>query len=260
MSSALQIAACQGMSFYKKAAIDTWELSEYSSPGAPTLFLGMYFKEDVSRLMGHTGKKFIFWNGSDVTRTVNSPEWHEPIRKSGAVHACHNKQLADELKSIGIEAEVSPTLFAPPYLYPPSYKWSPRPALYMTVHPGREEEYGLSMAVDLFRYTGADLYVYGTSGYGRLGNVHLRPWLPEDVWKKETDGMQGALRLNKHDGTSQIVIKALLRGHYAIVTSRPWDAFKGIKDLATEERPNTETIPGLNKWIDRVRLEEAWVK
>jgi len=257
--SNLQVAACTGMSFYSKAAINTWGLQEYKHPDAPTLFLGMYFKEDVSRLMGHTGKKFIFWNGSDVTRTIASPEWQEPIRKSGAIHACHNKQLADELKSIGIVAEVSPTLFANKESYPPSYFGSPRPALYMTVHPGREEEYGLSMAVDLFRYLDADLYVYGAAEKGRLGNVHLRGWLPEGVWSRETRAMQGALRLNKHDGTSQIVIKALLRGHYAIVTPRPWDAYKGVRDLASEPQANVETIPNLNGWIDRVREEALWI-
>lgn len=251
-----QVAACPGMVFYKDAAKKAWGLQEYASIEAPTLFLGIYFKEDLTKLMAHRGAKYLFWNGSDVSRTLASPAWHEPLLKSGAVHACHNKALADELATIGIKAEVSPTLFAQAWQYQPSFTPMSRPKLYMTVHPGREEEYGMSMAIDIFRYVDASLYVYG-AGQGRLGNTHFRPWMPEEEWEYETRGMQGALRLNKHDGTSQIVIKAILRGHYAIITPRPWDAFKQVVDLGTETLPNPETIPNLNGWIDRILKEEG---
>lgn len=249
----IQIAACEGMKFYRDAAKRTWKLGDYTSKDEPTLFLGMYFKEDVVRLKDHVGPKFLFWNGSDVSRTLASPAWHEPILRSGAVHACHNQALADELATIGIKAEVSPTLFDHPEAY--EKRWTPctHPRVYMTVHPGREEEYGLSMAADIMRYADADLYVYGNAGgRARIGNIHLRGVVTEDQWKEETKWMQGALRLNKHDGTSQIVIKAILRGHYAIVTPKPWEAFKGVQDLGSELEANPDSIPNLNGWINKV--------
>jgi hypothetical protein len=243
------------MSFYQGAAMKAWDLIDYRDPAAPTLFLGMYFKEDVLRLKEHKGPKYLFWNGSDVSRTLASPEWHEPIKASGAEHACHNKQLADELKTIGIDAEISPTLFAKPYRYELSYEHSSKPRVFMTAHPGRENEYGLYNAVELFRHLPGDLYVYGLKGVGRAGNVHFRGWLPEEQWAQETSTMQGALRLNVHDGTSQIVIKAILRGQYAIVTKDLWEAYRALDALSTEPYPSVETIPNLNGWIDRVLKE-----
>ncbi|MCK7512182.1 MAG: hypothetical protein MZV70_54490 [Desulfobacterales bacterium] len=109
------------------------------------------------------------------------------------MHAAHTKELADELASIGITAEVSPTLFGNRDDYISVWKPNVEPKLYMTVHPGREEEYGLSMAMDIMAYTKAHLYVYGSpGGYRRIHNVHFRGWVDERTWRTETWGMQGA--------------------------------------------------------------------
>jgi hypothetical protein len=254
--SNLAIYSCGGMKFYRDAAQRTFRLDDYS-PDKPTLFLGVYFREDLSVLMTHKSRAYVFWNGSDVSRTLQHLEWHEPLRKVRAEHATHNAALAKELLSIGITAEISPILFHPRELYRASYYPSHRPKVYMTIHPGREEEYGLSMAVDIFRYLDADLYVYGNAGGSyRMGNVHFRGWVDEWVWSEETSHMHGALRLNKHDGTSQIVLKAELRGHYTIVTPSPWEAFKGVSDLSSEPHANLERTANVNTWIDGVQRRE----
>ena len=256
--SKLTVHACEGMKFYRDKAKEAFGLGDYRD-ASPALFLGIYFKEDLLALTSHLHeRKYVFWNGSDVSRTLAHPEWHEPIRKVLAKHACHNAQLAAELATIGINAEVSPILFAPPYMYSETtYVHHVRPRVFMTVHPGREEEYGLSQAVDIFRYLHADLYVYGNAGgSSRLGNIHLRGWIDEDLWRYETAKMQAALRLNKHDGTSQIVIKAILRGQYAIVTPSSWEAYKGLQSLSDEAMPNVDKVPGLNAWITKVLEEE----
>jgi len=253
----LGVYACEGMKFYREEAAKAFELEAYS-PDKPALFLGIYFKEDLTTLLAHKSRAYLFWNGSDVSRTVRSTEWHEPLRRLKVEHATHNTQLAAELATIGIKAEVSPILFAPAYMYSEvTYLHNVRPKVFMTIHPKREEEYGLSMAVDIFRYLNADLYVYGNAGGTyRLGNVHFRGWIPEAEWRYETAKMQAALRLNKHDGTSQIVIKAILRGQYAIVTPSPWEAFKGVHDLASEQVANVDKVPDLNAWIDKIQRRE----
>jgi len=252
----MTVYACPGMKFYVDALKRHLMFMPYD-PKSAALFLGIYFRDDLDQLIAHEGPRYVFWNGSDVVRTVRSEGWHPMLRKVEAVHATHTQALADELATIGITATVSPTLFDRPSHYGRSWVMpGGHPKVYMTTHGGRDEEYGVPQAIDLVRYTNASLYIYGNEGMsGRYGNVHFRGTVSEEVWKSETDSMHAALRLNAHDGMSQIVMKALLRGHYSIQTTNLWSAFKSLRDLETEEYANPDKCPPLNLWLNSIMKE-----
>ena len=110
----MKIYFCQSMSFFGEKLAKLLNLKRFKKPWdlydkEDLLFMGLYFEEDYSlfSLMKNC-KKWIFWNGSDVSRLLQNPEWIKIIQENPAIHACHNKQLQDEIASIGIKAEIRP--------------------------------------------------------------------------------------------------------------------------------------------------------
>lgn len=241
------VAYCEGMKFYGEA-LERMGFARYEN-GTPCLFLGLYFQADYDRLFNHCGRRFIFWNGSDVLRTIQNPAWHDQLRSSTITHACHNEQLRGELESIGVKATVEPTFFADEAEYAGRRRQAiGRPEFYMTSHPGRDAEYGVPEAVQMFaRHPEAELHVFGGGDDFGGDNVTYHGTVGESEWDGLTDGMRGCVRLNRHDGLSQIVVKAILRGHYPV-----YDEPGLTKALAATE-PNSEVVPRLNEWISKVR-------
>jgi len=177
-------------------------------------FQGLYFDEDYEVFRNHRGYKEVFWNGSDVLRLLRSPERVSIIKEFKAKHTCHNKQLQDELASVGIEAMIKPMFFGDIEDYPVSYKPSDKPQVYITCNEGREEEYGvpqvLEKAKELKEFT---FHIYGINGTN-TDNVIYHGWT--DKMDEETKSFQAVIRLNKHDGFSQTVMKGILMGQHVI--------------------------------------------
>jgi hypothetical protein len=239
------VSYCDGMKFYGERLIKMG-FAPYEN-GVPCLFLGLYFPEDYEKLMNHCGRRYIFWNGSDVLRVAQKPGWHNNLRSSTITHACHNEQLRGELETMKIKATIEPTLFGDVNSYPVSYVPGPPWRVYMNCRVGREAEYGLPEAVRMFAgLTDYELHVYGNCEKEWGANIIYHGEVPEEQMDDETASMQGCLRLNKHDGLSQIVIKSILRGQYPVLNEQM------LKDLAGKTGPNTETIPNLNVWIHKL--------
>ena len=257
----IQVYACQGMKFYRDALIKMG-FKPYLYPDKPALFLGTYNSDDVVQMLLHNGPGYVFWNGTDALHLKNHPEWSKVLRDLPHVHAAHHQGLADEVHSIlGHKVEVSPTLFREPADFPVCFKRTEPVRFYMNTHAGRHEEYGVLAAMDIFgSIPGKDieLCVYGDRPpYTPPNNVHFMGRYPESIMDTQTSQMQGALRLNKHDGTSQIVIKSLLWGQWPVVTKWPTEALSKLLDYSTMNVPNRSYIPGLNAFIDRLRREHA---
>ncbi|MFA5153054.1 MAG: hypothetical protein WC554_10870, partial [Clostridia bacterium] len=109
------------------------------------LFIGLYSIEDYKIFAEHQGRKAIFWNGSDVSILKEEPAYQEILRAQPRItHATHNEQLQKELEELGIEAVIAPIFFGDKNAIKPSFIPGEITEFYMTMHPGREEEYGLT--------------------------------------------------------------------------------------------------------------------
>lgn len=182
----------------------------------PVFFQGLYFDEDYEIFQNHKGKKTVFWNGSDVLRLLDSQERIHIIKQFPVTHFCHNKQLQDELASVGINAEIRPIFFGEIEDYPVSYKQSDKPQVYMTCNQYRENEYGIPQVLEVAKeLPEIKFHIYGINGQN-TDNVIYHGWIEEDKMDKEIKDFQGVMRLNRHDGFSQTVMKAILMGQHPI--------------------------------------------
>jgi hypothetical protein len=207
---------CGGMKFYGER-LERMGFGKYD-PLRPALFLGFYFDADYEVYRNHIGMKYVFWNGSDVSILLRKPWAQELLKNSPATHICHNEMLAKELRTVGIEPLVEPIFFADINDYPVSFTPQERMGVYINAHPGREDEYGIPWAyMASKRLPNFDFYVYGVQGQD-TDNLKYMGWVDESVADEGMSKCHVCLRLNHHDGLSQLICKAALWGHYVITT------------------------------------------
>jgi site-specific DNA-adenine methylase len=73
---------------------------------------------------------------------------------------------------------------------------------------------------------------------------------------EEIKNYQGCLRLNKHDGVSQIIIKSQLLGLYTYITRDKEELINNLKELKNKIEPyiiDTYHIKDLN-WINQLEI------
>jgi len=197
---------CQGMGFFGKKA-EQW-FGKYNKE-KPTFFVGLYFDECYKTFLQHSSDRYVFWNGSDVLRLLRNSGHQEILKKVPAIHACHNEQLIAELASVGVKALIRPIFFGDVNKYK-------KTACYMIAHPGRESEYGVDQVIQFAEiHPEYNFSVYGLSGVSSK-NILYKGHIDENIMDSEIEKMNICLRLNKHDGFSQTVIKALLMGHRVV--------------------------------------------
>lgn len=255
----IQVYGCRGMSFYTQA-LERMGFAPYSDPDLPVLFLGTYTQNDVNAMAAHRGPGYVLWNGTDVIHLSRHPEWQAVLRGLPFGHAAHHPDLAHEAMLLtGKPTEVSPTFFHEPADYPRCFVHSKPAHFFMSTHAGRHEEYGIDAAMEVFDKLPKDFHldVYGDPPALKAipRNVTIRGRYPETVMDLQTKNMQGAIRLNRHDGTSQIVIKSTLWGQWPIVTTNRDLLPSLVMDRGMMTEANTEVIPRLNAFLDRIRRE-----
>jgi len=170
--------------------------------------------------------------------------WQLDIQNAKGVHATFSPCRVEKLEKMGITAELHPLFFGDVNRYKRSYKPSPNPQVYTTMHPQREREYGLpslfTIALALpdfgFHIYGIDAVMFNKEAIP--DNLTLHGWVDEETFDRETDDMQGALKLVPTTSVSQTQIKALLRGQYAYSISTYGGLEGMLKDLEGLTRLN----------------------
>lgn len=212
-----EVYYCEGMKFYGERMMTLYGLKPFTGQeGKKVLFMGLYFEKDYETLKNYVGEKVVFWNGSDVSRLLDKREWQEVLKDVSARHFCHNEQLRKELETVGIKAEVKPLFFADVNDYPISFKPKRELEVYVNAHPGREAEYGVPEVWQVARrLPDVKFFVYGVEGVD-TDNLKYMGWVEEDEADRLMSQHHVCLRLNRHDGLSQLIIKAGLWGQYVV--------------------------------------------
>lgn len=186
----------------------------------PALFW-LYTEDDYKYLAAHQGKKYVFWNGSDVLRLANTyaQKVINIVRDPAIRHACQNTLLQSELAVMGIHAIVNPQFYGNEKKYKPEAPLTKD--CYMTSNIGRGIEYGESIVNALaWQFPDWTFHIFGIdpviSTY--CDNVRYYGQVTEDEMDEITKNFGICFRYNQHDGFSQTVMKALMRGHTAITT------------------------------------------
>ena len=232
----MKIRISDGVKFFKEKAKAVFKLEEWQrgDPDKDVLFFGLYYQEDYDDYDKFKGNRTIFWNGTDIIRTIEIRKWLDVVKKHPAKHYCGTQVSADSLKSVGIKAEVVPLFLDDVNNFPISYKHSKTPHIFINCHKGREEEYGIDLIRKIApRVSDATFHIYGINQpkmfyYKKKvptdpptiddehKNILYHGVVSDDEFNSQISQYQCGLRLNEHDGFSQLLGKSILMGQYPI--------------------------------------------
>ena len=196
----------------------------------PAVFFGMYGFPDFISLWKHKGKKAILWCGSDIRHFLNG-YW---LDKDGKIKIkafelapwvetyCENYVENDiekvALGSVGITAKVIPSFLGDVDKYKISFK--PGNKLYTSVSGDDFKLYGWDLIPELaVNNPDIEFHLYGNKEKIEINghhNVIIHGRVPIEQMNKEIKEMQGALRLTKFEGFSEIIAKSILMGQWPV--------------------------------------------
>jgi hypothetical protein len=186
----------------------------------PTMFW-LYDEYSYKLLSSHKGKKYIFWHNQDVLGLLRRFQKYIPdVRYSNIVHVCHNELLRDELSSIGIYSLIRPIFWGDASKYVPSGNPLTKDC-YITANAGRGVEYGeMIMNTLAWKYPDWNFHIFGIDPTIPVycDNLKYYGWISEDEMDEIDKNFMVCFRFNLHDGFSQTVMKARMRGQ-AVITA-----------------------------------------
>ena len=242
------------------------------------VFFGMYNIVDFTRFVLCFRKKVIFWCGSDIKLLKDRQYFQWIIRHSTAKHICENAREQRLLSSFGIQSSIQPCLVDVIDKLPVMFLSSKNPHVYLTIHPGREKEYGLPIVHKIAPFVPeVTFHVFGIGSskatlqegfsYGEVNvpqkdftvratthstvedNIVYHGQVPDPVFNEKITKYHAALRLNTFDGFAETLSKSACMGQYPIsniayphithaTTLRT--LIDALKGLSKKKRPNIE--------------------
>ena len=249
-----------------------WGLERYNPETdreLPLLFFGLYTLSDYDVLKRHNGTKMVFWCGSDLKRLTSNRkgriERFKEIPISSVQHFVENEVEQEELKSLGVESIVRPSFLGDINDFPVSFKPSKTPHVFLSGHQPRGKEYGTGTLERIMkRVPEITFHFYGIKDESH-DNLIFHGWVSDEQMNAEIKDYHCGLRINEHDGCSEVMVKSVLNGGYPItyINYPLIDNYKTdeelimlLKDLKNKTEPNYEArefwIKNLNviPWLE----------
>lgn len=212
---------------------EIWSTEDYTDQDRPTVFFGIYGLPDFYTLWRHKGRKCILWAGSDIQHFLNGYWLDEggkmkihPLQLASWIDTYCESYVENEveknaLASVGVRAKVVPSFLGNVNKFEVSFK--PGNKLYTSVSGDDFELYGWHMLPYLARENpDIEFHCYGNTKPlpillpQALPNLIFHGRVPKEVMNAEIKEMQGALRLTKFDGFSEILAKSILMGQWPV--------------------------------------------
>lgn len=215
-----------------------WGTLEYDpkkNRNEPTVFFGLYDLRDYYALWRHKGKKWVLWAGSDLENLIHGFLFNDGKLKTlskifrgnawvlhilrKAEHWVEDVDEAKKLVRFGIMPQINPSFLGNIDDFPVSYTCFFKPHVYVSGHPGREDEYGFEIVRRIApRCPSTTFHLYGSMPDWKQypSNIVLHGKVPKEQFNREIKKYQCGLRLNKTDGFSEITAKSILMGQYPL--------------------------------------------
>ena len=202
-----------------------WGTTDYKDLDKPTVFFGVYGLPDLMAVRQHRGRKAILWAGTDCLYLINGywlddkgdfrldPKVVGAYLNKTCENWCENNLEYKELLSVGIKAKVCPSYLGDVSKIKPTKKDYDILRGYISVSGDDFKAYGWDRLDELVKdLPGLTVYCYGnTKPYKfKSKNIIVRGRVTQEEMNKETQRMHLAIRLNKHDGFSEVLAKGLL--------------------------------------------------
>ena len=206
-------------------------------------FQGLYHEQDYQTFANHMGERVLYWNGSDVLRTLMQGTWLWLIQHTPAEHLCHSYWQQEVLRRVGVKVKIFPIFFGDLRRYQVHYEQSDTPQVFLTSHNGRDEDYGVDIVERIApKVPDITFHIYGAENETDNKNVVYHGWVKEEKMDKETRKFQGCIK-GGSGGISITLIKSIMMGQYPI----SFNKIKGIWHAPDDE----SFIKQLNKLKDQ---------
>lgn len=259
-----------------------WGLETYNPVtdiNEETVFVGLYGLPDFYTVWKHQGQKYVWWCGTDITNFVNgywldtvgsirlSPKSIATWLNANCEHWVENEVEQLALKKAGIDSQVCPSFLGNINDYKISYKWSNNPKIYTSVSGDDFELYRWNEIPSLaIKYPDIEFHLYGNtkqfpivipSDLMPLENIFIHGRVSKEQMNNEIKEMQGALRLTRMDGFSEILAKSVLWGQWPVsVINYPFmlkvseiKLLKDIQEANIEGRDYYRKILNKYPWV-----------
>lgn len=206
-----------------------WGTSQYLDENAPAVFFGLYGLPDFYALWRHKGRKAVLWAGSDILHFIHGywlddeggiriePQALAEWLNKNVENYVENGVEAENLRVMGIESTIVPSFMGDVRGFDVSYTPRERPEVYASVSGDNFAAYGWEQIEMIADKCDVDFYLYGSDSWqSKHSNVFSRGRVPKEVMNEEVKNMQAGLRLNEHDGFSEILAKSILWGQHPI--------------------------------------------
>lgn len=216
---------------------ETWGTKDYENQDDPTVFFGLYGLPDFYTLWRHGGEKHILWAGSDILHfrkgywldgkgdiafpfqgnNEKTPDFLAKWINANCTNWVENEAEAWQLKDCGIEVDhIQPSFLGNIKNY--KVEFIPGNKVYVSANEGGQMEYGWSIVQAIAcELPQIEFHLYGATWQQQpLENVIVHGRVSKREMNEEIKKMQCGLRLNKHDGFSEITAKSVLWGQYPI--------------------------------------------
>lgn len=250
MGNSISLRVSSSISPFREKAEKTWGLQRYKwfrDMFKTCVFFGMYHIGDYFHYLTHFGKKIVIWAGSDILNLMDVKlPWGDFF--SEAEHYCENEVEWMELHDLGIPAIIVRTFLEDVNDFPISYKQLDRPVVYVSSRKGNENAYGINKIKRLQKL---------------VPDVEFRVFdgtTPPEQFNEEIKNYHCGLRLNEHDGFSEITAKSALMGQWPISRiENPYvsnykteeELIKLLKDLKNKTKPNYEAAKYYRENVNR---------
>lgn len=217
---------------------NAWGTKPYTNRKEPTVFFGLYDLRDYIALFRHRGKKAVLWAGGDIENLIRGfmlndgklkwvsrilcPLSGAFIKKLAQIPSfVENEAEWTKLAKLGIRSTIAPSFLGKIEDFPICYKPAERPNVFISGHPGREEEYGFDFVVEIAgRVPECDFHLYGADLPIQLrlsqSNIISHGKVPKEQFNREIRNYQCGFRPNTSDGFSEILAKSALMGQWPI--------------------------------------------
>lgn len=215
---------------FEESPESVWGVEPYDPTGTEScVFCGVYSFPDFYALWRYTGKKYVWWCGTDILHLVNG-YW---LDKEGIIKLnpkqigkwidenceswCENVVEQDLLRTVGIYSEIAPSFLGDVSKFPVSKKIDKK-RYYSSVSGNDFKRYGWDKINELaLKNPDIEYHLYGnTKKWSAPDNVIVHGRVPKETMNEEIKSMTGCIRLVDLDGFSEIVAKAVLWGQEVI--------------------------------------------
>lgn len=237
---------------------EVWGTESYWSELNPAVFFGLYGLNDFHALWRHKDRRCILWAGSDITHFKNG-YWlddigeikvdREPFAEwinQNCESYCENFVQKDALWNMGIKVKaVVPSFLGDVKKYNLEFKPSKKTKLYTSVSGDDFTLYGWHRIPKLAHDNpDIEFHLYGNTKEWtcKEPNVIVHGRVTQEEMDAETKKMQGALRLTRMDGFSEILAKSLLWGQWpvSIIPYAHVYPLENIENVTLMKEPNVD--------------------